>query len=81
MKKPNMINFTFINPFKRGFYISVILKLSSYEYTSDYYFFTGFIFFQLEINFQAIFLNILRIWNEKILQYSFKAKEQKPMET
>ena len=32
MKKHNMIKFTFINPFKRGFYISVILKLSSYEY-------------------------------------------------
>ena len=52
MKKPNMINFTFINPLKRGFYMSVILKLSNYEYTRDYYFFMGFIFFQLEINFK-----------------------------
>ena len=67
MKKPNMINFTFINPLKRGFYMSVILKLSNYEYTRDYYFFMGFIFFQLEINFKMIYLNILKIWNEKIL--------------
>jgi hypothetical protein len=67
MKKPNMINFTFINPFKRGFYMSMIFKLSSYEYTSDYYFFMGFIFFQLEIDFKMIYLNILKIWNEKIL--------------
>jgi len=65
MRKPNMINFTFINPFKRGFYMSVILKLSSYEYTRDYYFFAGFIFFQLEINFEMIYLNILKILTTK----------------
>ena len=67
MKKPNMIKFTFINPLKRGLYMSVILKLSSYEYTRDYYFFMGFIFFQLEINFEMIYLNILKKWDEKIL--------------
>lgn len=58
MKKPKMFYFKFINPFKSGLYISFILKLSSYEYSEDYYLFTGFVFFQLEINFKIIYLTI-----------------------
>lgn len=65
MGKPKMFNFKFINPFKRGFYMSFILKLSSYEYSEDYYLFTGFIFFQLEIDFKIIYLTINKMFNEK----------------
>ncbi|MEY3501720.1 MAG: hypothetical protein RL308_3393 [Bacteroidota bacterium] len=61
MKKPKMFDFKFINPFKRGFYVSFILKLSNYEYSEDYYLFTGFIFFQLEINFKIIYLTIIKL--------------------
>jgi len=61
MKKPSIIIFNFINPFKKGLFISIDLNLTGMNFGS-YYFLIQLIFFNFMIDFEALYLMFRKIY-------------------
>ncbi len=61
MKKPSIIIFNFINPFKKGLFISIDLNLTGRNFGS-YYFLFELIFFHFMIDFEALYLMFRKIY-------------------
>ena len=61
MKKPSIIIFNFINPFKKGLFISIDLNLTGRNFGS-YYFLIQMIFFHIMIDFEALYLMFRKMY-------------------